>query len=560
MSGTTPRLSYIGSVDTTTSSTGTVMFSVQFASPIAVLMFEYKYQLDNVLATPAHIYTGFIYPESAQPVQGSNYDYYLPIPVIELAGDYNIAVRVYDANNLGVTNWSEPLAVYPPPQKPTITSSAYDRGVYPGTTTLWLNLDSTTLDANNKYIVSYYYVPALGGINDTHWVVTELLSLTGSSTVLEVEMDGIVSDDPNYDEVYVAINAVLEFQDIDENYYYSVSAISDTSTANQAAITAPELEPVEYKVYADKTTQEMTLNWIAPTSSFIPDFGVAEYTLYIIVNNGYPPEEGISIPGTVTTYDLDVGGYEINDKLTFYLTATLTSGTVTEPSNDEVEFIFYYADAPQELYYNWAVYDDDTSDNLVDISFTFTNSVFTGSGEPQQYVWQINKSGDSTPVKTEPVDYSATAVNYNVLTNFPYIVGDIYTISVFLQTDNTNPTPDSPLNGFSITSSSIVPSSVPFIFDVVTGVSGLAFKVSSNVVLNPSAAIFFIQQSGPSVGELGALPYSTVNAPYTEVDGNYIYSFSSITQPSFSFATGNYTISASNQAGIGYKVINYVAP
>jgi hypothetical protein len=539
------------------------MFSVDFDAAIAVLMFEYKYQPATVTnPTPEDLtYSGFIYPESAQPVQGSSHNYYLPIPAIDSSSAYDIAVRVYDANNLGVTNWSNDLAVYVPPQRPLIAlnGAAYDRGVYPGTTTLFINLDSSTLDAGNEYIVSYYYVPDLS--TDTHWVVTDLLT-PNVDGVLEVDMDGIVSDVSGLDYVYVAVNAVLPFT-YDGNTYYSVSEISNTETASQAVISPPTLDSLVYQVYIDRD-QIMDLTWTAPTSAFIPGFSVSSYTLYVRVNGGSPTIVASGISSGVTTYAVDVSGYGYNANLTFYLTATLSSGTVTAPSDSLSENIFYYAEEPATLYYNWAVYEDtDPSNNIVDVDFTFTDSPNTGSGTPIQYVWQIKQNAGSvvTIVATSTIVYTGPGSQYNVIATFNYISTNTYVIEVFLQTNNTNPEPVSPLNGASITSSSIIPSNVPFIYDVVDLSGSLSFKVSSNVILNPSASIFFIQQyPSPEAGQLTALPYSTTSVVPVEIDGNYVYSFASVTEAGFDFAEGKYTITASNQAGIGYKIINHVAP
>jgi hypothetical protein len=554
MSGTTPVLSYIGSVDTSSVSTGTVMFSVDFDPAIAVLMFEYKYQPASVVnPTPEDLtYSGFIYPESAQPVQGSNHVYYLPIPAINSADEYNIAVRVYDANDLGVTNWSNDLEVHVPPPRPLIANNgtAYDRGAYPGTTTLWVNLDPSYNVAGNEYIVSYYYVPE--GTSTTHWVVTDLLEPSGN--VLEVNMDGIVSNVAGLDYVYVAVNAVSTFVYAGTTYY-SVSEISNTEDASQATVNPPSLDSIEYLVYVNRT-QNMILNWTAPYASFIPSFGVASYDIYVSVNLGYPSLLA-TVTGTVTTYNVNVSSYGVHDSLTFYLTATLTSGTVTPASDEETENIFYYAQAPATLYYNWAVYEEDSSQNIVDVSFTFTDSPNTGSGAIEQYVWQITQLVGYVPtiVATGDVDYAGPGHQYNVIASFIYNSDPAYTytIEVFLQTTNTNP-PGETLNGAAAISSSIVPSNVPFIYDVVNGLNTLSFKVSSNVILNPSAAIFYVNAIS---GEISALAYSTTSVIPVEIDGNYVYSFSATA--SFNFATGKYTITASNQAGIGYKIVNHVA-
>jgi hypothetical protein len=557
MSGTTPVLSYIGSVDTSSDSAGTIMFSVNFNAAIAVLMFEYKYQPVSVTnPTPENLtYSGFVYPESAQPAQGSNNTYYVPVPAIGASSeDYNVSIRVYDANNLGVTNWSNDLQAYAPPQQPLILTDGalFDRGAYPGTSTIWINLNSATLTAGNQYIVSYYYVP--DGSSSTHWVVTELLTASNTG-VLTVIMDGVVSTDPDYSYVYVAVNAVREFSYLGTTYY-SVSEISNTETATQAEITAPVLTSIVYQVYSNRS-QVMDITWTPPTSDFIPGFGVNYYEVYAIINDPYStPVLVATVNAPTVTLAYDVSGYAETDSLTFYVVATLTSGTVTPDSNTLTENIFYYATAPATLFYNWAVYEEEIP-NTVDVSFTFTDSTDTGSGDVVGYVWQIqqNNSGSLSVVATGNIAYDGPGQQYNQIASFIYNASYLYKVIVFLQTNNTNSSPASPLDGASADSSTIVPSAVPFIYNVVDGTNTLSFNVSSNVELAPTAAIFYIAVGGSSAGQMSSITYNTISGSPVNVDGNYVYTFSFTA--AFDFATGKYTITASNQAGIGFYIVNH---
>ena len=64
-----PTLSYVGSVDTSSSNTGNVILQVTFPSNIKALMFEYKYQPESTqIAVPDDLqYSGFVYPDAAEP-------------------------------------------------------------------------------------------------------------------------------------------------------------------------------------------------------------------------------------------------------------------------------------------------------------------------------------------------------------------------------------------------------------------------------------------------------------------------------------------------------------
>jgi hypothetical protein len=562
MSGTNTVLSYIGSVDTSSASNGTIMFSVNFNAAIAVLMFEYKYQPVSVVnPTPANLqYSGFIYPESAQRIVSTEglttVTYYVPVPVPafnpqDSSTTYDVAIRVYDAGTLGVTNWSNALQAYNPPQQPLIeTNGAYfDRGAYPGTSTLWINLDSTTVSNQDQFIVSYYYVPE-GSANTTRWVVTELLTL-GAGDVLTVVMDGIVSEDPLYSNVYVAVNAVTEFIQ-GGNTYYSISEISNTETAVQTQVQAPTLDTIVYNVYSNRS-QTMDLSWRAPGGSFVPGLTIDHYDVYVLVNDPYSTPVLVATTPLLTC-NVNVSGYGANDTLIFYVVGVLTSGTETPDSNKKDINIFYYAGAPNSLYYNWAVYESVTSTE-VDVSFTFVDVTNTGSGTVAEsgYVWQIqqNAGGNLSIVATGNVTYAGPGNQYDVIATFPYNSDYEYKVVVFLQTDNTNPEPPSPLDGASAISSTIAPSDVPFIYNIVNGANTLSYNVSSAVELAPTAAVFYVNAS---TGNLDSISYQTTNGSPVIVSGNYIYTFSFTAQ--FNFAAGKYTITASNQAGIGSAIVN----
>jgi len=537
-----PVLSYIGSVDTSSSSSGTVMFSIDFDASMSLLMFEYKYQPTSVSnPNPTNLqYSGFIYPDSVQPVQGSNHIYYLPIPALssEDIGNtsYDVAVRVYSSTSLDVTEWSNSLTVHRPPEPVVVSGASYVNGTTHAT--LYVDLSGSLVNGV-EYMVSYYYIPAAD--SDTKWVVSELLTPDGS--LLTIEMADNVGGSG---EIYVAVNAVTSFID-GYDTFYCVSEISNTVTATVAEIVPPALEPVDYYVY-NSGVQTMNLLWSAPSSGFVPGFTVDYYQIYRKINNGSFTLLANNVNSL--SYDVDVSNTTtypvLNTTVSFYVVGVLSNGGLTPNSDTESKNIFYYSDAPSSLYYNWAMYDDE-SPNDVTVSFTFENPSSTGSGAVGSFKWGVYQDGVLLG------SLSTTAYGsgpYIENTSFTYDSESDYTIRVLLQTTDTNSSDT--MDGDYNETSNIVPSRVPFIYEDSVDNSGIiTFKVSTGVGLNPVALIAFV----PDAGSESVVTYSTNIEPEVITVGGittFVYQFSVDT--GVEAYVPQYVITASNQAGIGYKV------
>jgi hypothetical protein len=700
----TPQISYVGSVDTSSSPCGNLLISLSFPSTINALMFEYKYQVnEEIIANLNNSFYGFVYPDSVAPAQNdvdglSKYLLPLPLPTVSelypASVEYNVAVRVYlMGSSTSYTGWSNSLLVIRPPVQPVVINALYDEGDYTlSNSRLWIELDKNNIDTREgiKYIVSYFYVKQ--NTTSTSWATTGLLDLdeaisTVNSPYLSFLMDGNISvDEP---VVYVAVNAVLPFQDDDENQFYSLSEISNTVTASEVAITAPVLEPLTYTENQDGS-QNIVVTWSAPTNSFIPSFIVLNYVLEtrIYPIDGTPPvnwtvvDDNISPTQLTYTYNINTALYPQGYTFDFRVRADLESGTETDFSNVENtlqasivapvqndivysvytdnnqnmiisweaplnseeltmtpseyrvytsinsgdfsfvttneqqtldrEYVyaipsqyydcvvtniafkiepvfrpltgafvtavsdvkslntFTFATAPQGLSINWAVPDKQVIGG-VDVSFVFSNVLNAGLGNVERpllskYLCQIVNINTQVPLPNADVD-----VVYDPETENPYLteitfvptqgtLSSDYYIKVCLQTADTN-YDNELLHGAATTSSSILVSSVPIIYDVqVTSNEDIynllyyvSFKIASNTILAPQAALFYASTAGlPEI----PIPYNTTDGNPVYVLDNWIYTFS---DTNALIIEGNYegfVLTAANEAGIGFSINN----
>jgi hypothetical protein len=345
---TNPTLSYVGSVDTSNAGSGNVIFSISFPFTIQALIFEYKYQpVDTPIVNPETLqYSGFVYPDAVETAQfavSGVSSYLLPLPSPPGDVDYSVAVRVYHIDNdnqTSYTSWSNSLVVYRPPSAPEILTALYDRGDYSVQhTRLWINLDPNSVDVNNhdlKYIASYYYVKE--GETSTTWETTGLLDLNDDShgPYLSFLAKGNVSHEASKRELYVAVNTVLPFKDPSEVTYYSISEISNTSTATQAEIVPSTITDVSY-VPNVNGTQQMVVKWDPPRSAFIPDFMVDRYILEVKIE-GDPAVDWVVVDSNIPTtlvnglksyeYNIDTNNNYGGRTFQFRVDTVLQSGTV----------------------------------------------------------------------------------------------------------------------------------------------------------------------------------------------------------------------------------------
>lgn len=350
----TPVLAYVGTVDTSNASSGNFICKVTFPSTIRALMFEYLYRpVATPIVEPQDLeYSGFIYPESAQPAQTSAAgvsSYLLPLPVPTGDVEYNVAVRVYNVvPTASYTNWSNYLLLVRPPQQPTINTALYDAGDYDlgRPTTVYLNLDAATVDYTNpaiRFIASYYYVKSTDNTT-TVWETTGLLELdsfTGTPTSVNLTFIAKGQISNLHPIMYIAVNAVQPFIDGGPTYY-SISEISNTADATQASIVDPIITSVTYDEDVN-ANQTMTVQWLPPSSAYIPAFAVESYNLEInIYPIGSPAvnwqvvDPAITPSGTGTqtyVYDINVSDYPQGYTFVFRVNARLDSGTTTGYSN-----------------------------------------------------------------------------------------------------------------------------------------------------------------------------------------------------------------------------------
>jgi hypothetical protein len=399
-----PQLSYVGSVDTSNASSGNVLFSLSFSSSIKALMFEYKYQtVGESVATLDNQINGFVYPDAVAPPQNDIAglsSYVLPLPSPTGTTEYNVAVRVYHMTNVtSYTEWSNSLLVVRPPRQPVITTSLYDEGdYYVSPSRLWINLNASSVDVRQnspvKYIASYFYVKE--NQSSTTWETTGLLDLDISNPqapFLSFLMNGNVS--LTRQTVYVAVNAVLPFTDINNNRFYSVSEISETETATPVEIVAPVISSLNYTELASGY-QNIVVKWSPPTSSFIPNLRVASYLLNVKVypKNTTPPSQwtlvNANIPPTVVNnlvsydYVINTALYPQGYTFEFQVRAELVSGTDT-PFSASQSVTQADINPPVQNDINYLVYTDTNRPQIMKVSWSTPVNSLNLTMAPSKY-------------------------------------------------------------------------------------------------------------------------------------------------------------------------------
>lgn len=538
-----PTLSYVGSVDTTNSPSGANMFRILFDQTITnVLMFEYQILSSTTeLLPPELITTGFINPDSAQS-DGIVNQWLIPVP--STGEDYVtgmvVRVRVYPSG-LSVTEWSNSLNFYNPPPQPTIIYSKYDQS-YTGDDELWVLLQGPA-QPGIKYILAFYYSDTA---NDTVWQVSSvlepsLIQFDGSQQlVVNTGLGNNVSTDPSKQLIYVAAHAVYPFT-YQQDTFYTVSEISQTVTATPASYSPPVLEPLNY----DYTTQDVTLTWLAPSSSFIFPYSVSTYDIYL---NGSLID---SVAGNVNTYTY-TNQAGCGTTLTFYVVANSAVGSVSLQSNSESVNVFYASQAPLSLSYSWAVADD--YDNSVKVAFTFQNPASLGCGTEPIANWQIiNTSNNDEVVESGTLEYNSTPGHvYPKIVDFPYIVGNQYRIRVFMSTLDVN-APYDRIDGATSTSSVILPVPVPIIYNIELIQNGVRFDVASNDLISPFAQLVNATYSAQTGVQINHRPFVTVNYTPTPVGNGFVYEDCQLfwADLPISPAPTHFTLAISNSSGVG---------
>lgn len=446
-----PVLNYVGSVDVASSTSGCILYNIFFDSSLCttgnVLMFEYKIQPANIyVPDPQNITLGYINVENAV-YSGIQNQWTINIPASD--NEYNpqieqeISVRVYSGltgiPEIAVSPWSNPLAVHAPPQQPVIIAAVFSQNTL-SFDNLWVFMEPTSnydyLEVS--FIVAYYFQDA----NGTKWGVSDPLSATlvndGSTQLRQLEVPNIGNVDTYTNVVYTSVYAVYQFEHTYDNYY-SVSEISSTFPAGPASnFTAPTITSVNYEVYDTAPVvpgnQTMVVNWQPSETSQIPFYTIANYVLQISLNGMTWSTFDQSIPPTTLSYGFSASSYDCGTSISFRVFAILQSGTETQYSNVESLNIFKYSLAPQNLNVTSATQNTSGSD----ITITFQNPTNIGCGSGYQYV--INFINSSEVIQeTRYVPYNSNTETYTL----PYtglIIDSYGTISVYLETQDTNPT------------------------------------------------------------------------------------------------------------------------
>lgn len=450
---TTPSLSYLSSVDLSTSN-GTTLYNIQIDEAMVndgnILMFEYKlqeYTLDDLNPTPTdqNVTLGFINLENCNFTSGVANVWQISVPVLDNSNLKNISVRVYigltGSTGIVVSSWSNTLNVYNPPAQPSIHMSYYDAPSLDNADELFvlMNIENSH-SLNVRYIVAYYYTNDSG---DIVWAVSEqlqpsLISHLGTTyNLLRVANFGKVSQSSPV--LYAAVYAVLPFS-YDEKNYYSVSKISDTVVCEPSEIyNAPIITSIVYSYSLDsEEIAPMTINWSAPLTAVVNTFQIDKYILSMSLNGEQWEVADNNVSNTSTSYVFDVTEYGAGDLLNFKLQAVSTFGTLSPESNQISKYTFRFSSAPLDL----EVFDTSYSTyNGLSISFKFKNPLDTGYGAGVQF--GITIDGETMT----PIPYNASTPEYIVnLSGLNVLTSGLVVVS--LQTQDTNST--DLLSGYSI--------------------------------------------------------------------------------------------------------------
>lgn len=464
-----PTLGYVAAIDVTEIGNGSTLYNIFFDSSITtdgnLLMFEYKLQPADVTnPTPAQITLGFINTENSSQMAGISNQWRISVPAMPttLPDDYDydpvpamkIQVRVYygvlGTSDITVTDWSNALDVHNPPNMPTIKFAVYDVPNVSGLEDLFVLLEpDTTINYDEvKFIVAYYYQDLT---NTTVWAVSDPLLATDADYNNQPCKQLLVNDFGNVfnsvtSKVYTAVYAVFPFRDASDNYYYSVSHISLTYPTESSEINgAPTISDITYKVYDTVSEQKMTITWIPPASSIIPQYAVDSYMLQYSLNSTTWVSIG-PLPALDLNYTLDVSNptmFPKNATVSYRVNATLVNAAVSPYSDVVSEAMYYYSTAPQNL----TVTDISVnSDSTVNMAVKFENPADIGSGASGSAYFTIIIDG----VTQATVPYVSGSPGYSI----PYTnlnIASSGTVEVYLETQNTNPTPSGFLPGASIT-------------------------------------------------------------------------------------------------------------
>ena len=557
-------LTPIAAVDISTTPSGVNMFSLLF--PAAALddgnVIQYEYWLYATSDTAKKwVSGGFIAVEDTVSNSGIGNQVNIAIPSTSNAYDpeLSVQIRVFVGStiisSIQVTDWSNGCPVYNPPQSPDISSAYIYRGEY--STYLYSDVLYVILNNNTsydltkiKFIVSYYYVNESG---DNTWIVSAPLAGTDESghTIITPI---VLADDVSTSEIlYVAINAVYQYE-YESLLYYTVSEISATVQASNHVYNPPTLNPIAHDDYLVYSTGAQTINlsWIAPDSVlFLP---YESYTLNVSVNDiPITPVNGISSSATSYPYSIPSQYYahgSASVTLTFTLTAIYQNGTA-EVSNAKSINTFTYASAPTDVTVAWAVHVEGDA-TKADILFSFKNPISNGQGTaPLKFYYNVYNNGVQVLTGGGPIDYVSGITPYTVYVNDIDASGTTGSVVVYMQTSDTN-TPFGLQNGVPSPAASYTIATVPIIQTISYNASTkiISFEVFSSALLSYSGSIIY--RTNISSG-LSSLTYFTSAGTLTRLTNDvYKYNFSINIGSIPNNPPIEIGITAANTAGIGF--------
>jgi hypothetical protein len=300
----------------------------------------------------------------------------------------------------------------------------------------------------------------------------------------------------------------------------------------------PILEPISYNYTSDP--QNYTLTWSSINYS---DTLYITYKIYVVVDGGDATEIA-AVVGSILTYSYNYN-YNCDDSpIEFYVVASINEIAYvgkTFTSNTETINVFYVSTAPTGSAISSAIL---LADDSVNVEFTFDDPLDFGCGTPQPFYWELLKNGVAVSGKSGTIDIG-TAPYYQSLNIPSFDFTAIYYINIYANTLDTN----SPFNSIAsppASTGNIVPVDVPMISNIALPPSGqaISFTVSSATPIDSKAYVFYTI-SGTSVIQ-STLYFKN---PETLINGLWVsnYNISIEDTPLF------YTISASNEAGIGIE-------
>jgi hypothetical protein len=451
-----------------------------------VIMFEYKFQnLSQTIPNLDNTVFGFVAVENA--IQsGIVNQYIISVPVSSLTLDgvpsETIQVRVYygdeSSTDVVVSDWSNQLDVHLPPVTPVIyTAQGFDGAYYdPSSGDLFVLLEESNnnYDFNNvDFITCFFYQDVSDA---TLWKVSEPThaqpTFFGPTPFryIQVPLEGTVSANPLYNKVYVSIHAHYDWLDASPYYsgksYHSVSYMSNEVQAILASHdSTPDITSVDYNVYNTSPLsvpgdQTMTISWLPPGNDPVPFFRVNHYELYYALDgssNFVLYEDDIPRTTLIKTIDVGAGGLNLtcDQSIVFRVNAVDAQMTNTPSAPSASTNIFKYSEAVTDLEITDATWDGSLGGFKVNFNgVSDSGSPNKGCGTGLQYVVEIN---GSVYTGSGSLSYGSGNSYSIVYSGLP--ISQVGTVTVYLQTANTNTSPPGPMNG--------LPTSVPYIANTI---------------------------------------------------------------------------------------------